>query len=894
MSSEIKTNKGAIVKEINGVKYFKLVSKYPGDYTKNCSLLGSEMDENFFFLRSYDIESAEFNDNNELVLTRVDGDTIVATLPDLPEILFKKMTFEFDKDRGVLIVTYPDGTQEELDGFFVAGEEIKVATDYTIKGDGRVSNPLRLNDIEKTGTYSPAKYFLDRTDGKTPMPEGTEHGKGFRIVTKENYQPFGVLYTYEAVKKIQSELEKSGSLWRVPSRKDWADLLDAAEYCEEDRTHDTTDVNIWTGKFAGSRAKSVSSWKPVKQETISGETEIVLSEDNLPTTGSSNTFHIVPIGYGEGSRGVIAEDWDDDIEGLYKLASFWSYTPDEVSNNSNPNIFTRTFSFDSRQVLQESSKPTSRLSLRLVKDYEYECTEFNEYDDILGDVVPTVLISNPEVGYSKIWTSVNIGLLNEEFSGVTSSEWRSLSGEDREIKEVFFVNEWDGNVWLKKQMRPGDSVVILDYDGDTSTSGDTYHEWRVYEKEDGTFELIDTSEALKKEVQEELDKMNEKIDEISGATEELNDKIDAETERALSAETMLAESIDSIEVKEVEPTSETILTSYELFINGETRGATINIPKDKSIKEITYGYDDEGNVSINEEDGEWIIEPSTSGKSEFIFIIYQTNTGKFKLVKLPLEDFIQEKEFKDGLEVKNHNVYVKIDPNSDNCISVGPDGILVSGLTSDIEQLKEDVKELSASTQSEIERSNRIDNNIAKDIIGAEGNSEDGYNIDFYEAIWKEVSKEEAESNPHTVIRIPEDYPDIPSASSWTGETYIEVFNSQTSTHSFYKKVSTTNYISEDKTIIDAIKTLDKSLKEEEEERKIEDEKLKIKIDETNELVSELSASTQSEIERLDGKDIKDEDYVLTVQDGLILMRENGEEIKINIDTNFGLLPNYE
>ena len=120
--------------------------------------------------------------------------------------------------------------------------------------------------------------------------------------------------------------------------------------------------------------------------------------------------------------------------------------------------------------------------------------------------MPTVLISNPEVGYSKIWTSVNIGLLNEEFSGVTSSEWRSLSGEDREIKEVFFINEWDGKVWLKKQMRPGDSVVILDYDGDSSTSGDTYHEWRVYEKEDGTFELIDTSEALKKEVQEELQK----------------------------------------------------------------------------------------------------------------------------------------------------------------------------------------------------------------------------------------------------------------------------------------------------------------------------------------------------------------------------------------------------
>ena len=40
-----------------GVVYYKLAPGYPGDETKNCGLVGSEIDNNFFFLRGYDIES---------------------------------------------------------------------------------------------------------------------------------------------------------------------------------------------------------------------------------------------------------------------------------------------------------------------------------------------------------------------------------------------------------------------------------------------------------------------------------------------------------------------------------------------------------------------------------------------------------------------------------------------------------------------------------------------------------------------------------------------------------------------------------------------------------------------------------------------------------------------
>lgn len=725
-TNQIKCNKGAIIKEINGVKYFKLISHYNGDYTKNCGLLAHEIDENFYFLRSYDIETAEFNDKNELVLTRVDGDTITATLPDLPEILFEKMKFEFDKNTGKLIITYPDETQEILEGFFVAGEEIKVATDFTIRGDGRVANPLRLSETEKTGTYAPAEYFLDRTNGE-PMPDVNMElkGKGFRIVTKENYTPFGLLYTYDGIQKINDKLQEISSPWRIPSRKDWAELLNAAEYCEEDRNHDTVEINVWTGKYAGGRAKSASSWKTVEE----GGQEISYSDDNLPTTGSYSTFHVIPIGYGEGSRGVLAEEKDDDIEGLTKLSSFWTNTPTGSHFKSQvPNIFTRTFSYETRQVLQESSKPSSRLSLRLVKDYDYDCTEFNEYDYILGDSVPTLLISNPEVGYSKIWTSVNICLANPEFSGVSSTQWSTLSGEDKEVKEVFYINEWNGKEWVKKQLRAGDSIVILDYDGDPSTSGDTYHEWRVYEYEDGTSELKDTAEALKEEIQKELDEINDKIDELSAKTEEIEEKLDdeiaraqsaetilaeaieAETERAISAETvlqeeidaldekldieieraqsaetMLAEAIDSITVQSAETPDDYTLKSYAVYVNGEQRGITINIPKDKSIKEISTGWT---GAIIDTETGEYTYDPET-GTTEVIRIIYQKQNGKFELVEINIEDFIMENEFADGLsaDTNNHIVKVLIDPASDSFLTVSPTGVLLSGVTSEIGRL---------------------------------------------------------------------------------------------------------------------------------------------------------------------------------------------------------------
>lgn len=551
MANAIKNNKNSVLCEINGVTYFKLVSDYQGDRTKNCSLLSNEIDANFYFLRGMDIKKVNFNnDTRELILTRLNGDQLKTVIPEK-----ENFTLDYDKENGVLTVNFADGTTESVDGFLVEkdldkaikkilGKSVKVATDGTINGDGRVINPLRLSEVERTGTYAPADYFLDLTDSENKIPEGT-YAKGTRIVTKELFSKFGRLYTYDEVEKLKCLLEAHGLTWRIPTKEDWDGLLIAAEcpgYCDDEcediYCHDIDDINLWTGKDAGARAKSITSWAE-SDEMEDGNS--VQGEDNLPDDVGSSTqsFHVVPVGYGEGSRGVLTDEEDSDIEGIGEVASFWTDTPTATvaKTKTQKNFYTRTFSYDSRKVLQESSKPSSRLSIRLVRDYTYDDLEYKEYDSIMGHTVPCVLITNEDTDYSQVWTSINIGF--SEVGGVTSDEWNNL--EDAiSTKGVYFINEWDGSEWIKKQMVPGDSVVIADFDNNSGTTDDRYHEWRVYTEDDGTQVLKDTAEALKEEFQEALDDINDRID-------DLEDKLNNEIERATNAESGLAEDIQEVQ-----------------------------------------------------------------------------------------------------------------------------------------------------------------------------------------------------------------------------------------------------------------------------------------------------------------------------------------------------------
>lgn len=940
VNNEITPRKGAIVHEINGLKYFKLQSPYPGDYTKNCGLLGNEIDENFFFLRSNDIENISYDENGHLTLTRVDGETLSVDIDG-------RYRFKFNKKSGSLTVTHPGGEEEIIDGFLSSGY-VRIATNETLKGDGTTSNPLGISEVERTGTYAPAQEFVDLTlyvyyvkkeldkkefyyeeiekelipedshivevlekpelgvDKNSPdyikvskhghnLPDATDKGKGYRVVTKEGIDTFGLLYEYDGVKAIDEALSEKKSAWRVPTREDWAALLNAAEYCDEYRTHNTECVNEWTGKDAGARAKSIDLWKKSKDEEHGLP---VTGEDNLPISGGMGTFHVLPVGYGEGSRG--ARDKDFDIEAVKKLSSFWTSTEVDCSKN-NPNVYTRTFSYDTRTVLQESSKPSSRLSLRLVRDYADSTMNVHPIENILGYNVPVVLISNPETDYSKVWTSINIGFLEPQYRGVSSNKWDKVSDDERGYRELYFINEWDGSKWIKKEMSEGDSVVLID--GGLDENGELIynHEWRVYRIDDKHVELIDTAVAMKKEFQQVLDGIQSEIDRIEENTglEEDGTFKPTESNTFTSDSKTIKDAIDTLDenlnrvdekvkkfqIQEVsELKSDTARTAYALTLGDSSAiGDIIQIPNDKVIKHIYTGYT--VGFEIYTETGE-VKERGDKNSDEAIYFVFLDEYGKYSLSEpFNIEDLLQEDEFKDGLEVVEHEVKVKIDEKSDknldgkHYIEVSLDGVKLTGISEDFEstravigvddeEFKNGFVDFQSRTYAEIEES------------------------DYTQEEWIEILKKVKDREKIDDEELHKLFVDGQDDEETVPE-YIRDAEGK-----YYHLIPRTNFITNTFNATSAIYELDGSLKKEEETRIEKDNELDEKIDSETErakseeariekkLDDEIERSTKKD-ERLDEQDIADDDYVMTTK-GLELKRKGGEVITIKFDGDFG------
>ena len=285
--------------------------------------------------------------------------------------------------------------------------------------------------------------------------------------------------------------------------------------------------------------------------------------------------------------------------------------------------------------------------------------------------------------------------------------------------------------------------------------------------------------------------------------------------------------------------------------DGEQKGIRIDIPKDKAIYSIAVGdmgdefeFPYEGDVHQTESPDD-IVTASTG--VEAIRVIYQRSNGIYEMVLIDMDDFLQLDEFKDGLIVESSTttvskvVKVKIDENSDWFLTVSPAGVLLSGVVDTFE-------------------------NLAWDVVGASGNTKDGFFADFFDASWLEVSQEECEAHDHDTVY------ELPDASGWTGHEYIEVFDQATSTHTYYKRVSANSYISDANNIIEAVKDVDAALKAESDRAKAAEQALDEKIDAEIErakaaeesisgdvttlsaTVESFSATTVAEIERLDGK----------------------------------------
>ena len=455
-----------------GIYYFKLGREhflYDEDEHRLCGLTGAEIDSNFHFLSGFDIKNVEFGESGStVVITRVNPDFSAITL-NLTET---RPTYRFDTEDGCLYVKYPEKEEEVAAcGFFVDVNDegkynVKVYTDGTLDGLGSQYKPMSLSRLERTGTFAPVEKLIDG-----PI---TDEYIGRRVLTKEPVDDYGHLYAYPEVEAIQAALEADNSPWRVATKADWDELLNAMEETAKD--HDETSTG-YKGEEAGCLLKSTKYWEHDANTNVNNKEH--------EYTG----FNILPVGYAAAGRGTTMSAEDFDIEQFGKNAGFWTRNEEE-----NEEAWVKVFGagFDSvRQYKEESNDLGTLYSVRLVKECEPGCPE--EYETILGDSYPVGPIIGCFDDYCKIWTLSNFYGDSGDYSGVT------LDGDREEY--AYFINECDGR---KKRMMEGESIVILDNEQNPKR-----HEFRIINGE-----LVDTYDEVKNEIAELSGNVENKINEV--------------------------------------------------------------------------------------------------------------------------------------------------------------------------------------------------------------------------------------------------------------------------------------------------------------------------------------------------------------------------------------------
>ena len=414
---------------LSGVTYFGVHSPYIGDNTKNCGLTNVEVDNNFLFLRGYDIASMEMDSTGTLTLKRVnqaepDLQVSLGDLKDRPE---------FKLSGGTLYITYSDGEVVEVDGFAVGSGVTSVAHDCSLIGDGTMENPLGLCPNAKTGQYAPCESLIDLTNGGN-IPECSCGAKPVRYVTKEKLDVFGALYNYDDVMEIKAALEADGSKWRIPAKTDWDNLLNAFERAEN-RNHSGMTTNGVYGKYAGRALKSVGVYDPDTQE---GDGDWRYFPGNKVEGVNVSGLAVEPVGY---------YDAGGSYNGFRLEGIMWTST--DVPGGDN--VFAKSFRYDECGVKQISVSRGQRASVRLVRDFDGSTTCF---EDILGQSRPVTLVRGlrDDYPYAQLWTSFNLSYNRGSLP---------VEGEYEErFRTIYCVADFDGKTWRRTMMKEGDSVVL--------------------------------------------------------------------------------------------------------------------------------------------------------------------------------------------------------------------------------------------------------------------------------------------------------------------------------------------------------------------------------------------------------------------------------------------------
>ena len=146
--------------------------------------------------------------------------------------------------------------------------------------------------------------------------------------------------------------------------------------------------------------------------------------------------------------------------------------------------------------------------------------------------------------------------------------------------------------------------------------------------------------------------------------------------------------------------------------NGRQLGETVKVYKDSSLYSADLGHVDD--VLSDPDDPTSLVVGSGDTALD---LIYHKEDGTYELVTIDVNDFLEESEFQDGLEVDNHVVKVKVDDESEEVE-------VASGVTAPVLSVSEDgvkIANIQAAINYAVET---LAHNVDADVTGE---SEDGH-----------------------------------------------------------------------------------------------------------------------------------------------------------------------
>lgn len=544
---------------MNEITYYRLKSEYTGDYTKNCALNGTEVDNNFYVLEGRDVKNIAVDDK-DIVVTLMNGDIVsakgVLNFAKPEDIKVSVINAEFDKLNGVLKLTNSDGSTNVIDGFSTTeNTDFSVCTDQTICGDGLRKSPLGVSPAAKTGQYKTVKAYINTIDGGSLPCCGNIAGD--RYVTCENVSDYGYLYDYKAVHDIACELKNSE--WRIPTKEDWDELLNAVEPCECEKTHGKADRNKVLGRWAGKLLKSKTMWAncDVDCDGCGCDCNSCKHKCNCNSKCEANDNTCINYekdsctGTEEGDKEIKCEDKccgdhtgldafgfrvtpagyaDDGCNYSYfkERCAYWTATTDQ----ENTKAYMKRFQFNKDGVYQDVIPGNYHLSLRLVKDYDGK--NYFDTEEIMDMSYPTLLLPSATKG-KMIWTSANFACGDESLNPMLPNDGQNIT-----YTRHYFINEWDGFRWVRNEMRQGDTVTIAD-----APKGKKLVEYRVVGDD-----FISVNEMIYKDVMADVEVVIDDVKkELTDKIEEVSDAVKQETEDRKTEDEKLQGEIDKLEEK---------------------------------------------------------------------------------------------------------------------------------------------------------------------------------------------------------------------------------------------------------------------------------------------------------------------------------------------------------